>query len=297
MTSETPSRSAFAERFFQLLAVALLFTLFLHQSRYLQRWDSAQFALGLEHLDVRDHQPHPPGYPLYIYCARLLQPLGWNDANRAFLLLNWLLTAGAAWAAFLLGTKWAGKLGGAICACFILASPLTRYYASVALSYPAGLCWFAWLGYSAWRVTRENDKRWWWPFVIAGIGGAFRLPTLVLGLPLLGYVWWKIPKAGKVIGPLLTAAIMVGAYLPVIQSSGGWDGWFGALASEGVKHETRFGRWDVGPLKELRDNWLGFKDYFWQAFLLPIPVVIGLVMGGIARLKKTSEPPAPATQG
>jgi hypothetical protein len=33
--------------------------------------DSINFALGLHHFDVASHQPHPPGYPVYIALGRL----------------------------------------------------------------------------------------------------------------------------------------------------------------------------------------------------------------------------------
>ena len=37
------------------------------QSQSLDDWDSVQFAMGIEHYDIRLHHPHPPGYPLYIF--------------------------------------------------------------------------------------------------------------------------------------------------------------------------------------------------------------------------------------
>ena len=33
--------------------------------------DSINFALGLRHFDVADHQPHPPGYPVYIALGKM----------------------------------------------------------------------------------------------------------------------------------------------------------------------------------------------------------------------------------
>src|SRR5215510_3990255 len=33
--------------------------------------DSINFALGLRHFDVANHQPHPPGYPVYIALGRI----------------------------------------------------------------------------------------------------------------------------------------------------------------------------------------------------------------------------------
>jgi hypothetical protein len=38
----------------------------------LEDLDSINFALGLRHFDVAHHQPHPPGYPLYIAAAKVV---------------------------------------------------------------------------------------------------------------------------------------------------------------------------------------------------------------------------------
>src|SRR6266705_2534621 len=37
----------------------------------LEDLDSINFALGLRHFDVALHQPHPPGYPLYIALGKM----------------------------------------------------------------------------------------------------------------------------------------------------------------------------------------------------------------------------------
>ena len=39
---------------------------FLTRTPALDEWDSVQFALGVGDFDLWKHQPHPPGYPLYI---------------------------------------------------------------------------------------------------------------------------------------------------------------------------------------------------------------------------------------
>lgn len=252
-------------------------------ARYLQKWDSAQYALALLTFDVRVHQPHPPGYPAYVAAGYLGQMLMGGDPNLGYLLVNWLLLGAAAWATYLLGRAWGGPLAGAVAALLFLASPLTIYYGSVLLSYPAGACWFTWLGWAAWRVAKEEDPRWWWPFLLAAIGGAFRLPSLILALPLLAWIWWRLPLKGKVGGPLVLLGVMLLAYWPVFHASGGFPGWQEALRTEGVKHETRFSRFDTAPLKELRDNWLAMRDFFWQSYLLPIPVLLLLLLIPLAK--------------
>jgi len=53
-----------------LFLIAHLFFL----PRTLEDLDSINFALGVRHFDVAEHQPHPPGYPLYILAAKGAHP-------------------------------------------------------------------------------------------------------------------------------------------------------------------------------------------------------------------------------
>jgi len=50
------------------LLALVLYATFLSSS--FEEWDSVQFALGVKDYDVARHQPHPPGYPVYVF-------LGW----------------------------------------------------------------------------------------------------------------------------------------------------------------------------------------------------------------------------
>lgn len=45
------------------------------RSDYLDDWDSVQFVLALGNYSIVYHQPHPPGYPVYIFLGRALNML------------------------------------------------------------------------------------------------------------------------------------------------------------------------------------------------------------------------------
>jgi hypothetical protein len=63
-----------------LAAVFLAFHLpFLPAS--LEDLDSINFALGVRHFDVARHQPHPPGYPLFILAAKTTRVLAGDEAT------------------------------------------------------------------------------------------------------------------------------------------------------------------------------------------------------------------------
>ena len=70
---EKPSFAVFAPSAF-IVALALVF-LALHLPYLptsLEDLDSINFALGVRQFDVAHHQPHPPGYPVYIALATLV---------------------------------------------------------------------------------------------------------------------------------------------------------------------------------------------------------------------------------
>src|SRR4030067_715754 len=73
--------------FFLAIATRAPFT-----SRLLLHMDSCQFALALEKFDITVHQPHPPGYFLYIMLGRLLNVFI-ADANTIYVSITYIVEA------------------------------------------------------------------------------------------------------------------------------------------------------------------------------------------------------------
>src|SRR2546422_275845 len=70
-----------------VLTVAIVLSRFLFRSRYLYDVDSVNFALALDHFDPAVHQPHPPGYFLYVCLGRLVRSII-PDANDALVAIS-----------------------------------------------------------------------------------------------------------------------------------------------------------------------------------------------------------------
>ena len=81
----------------------------------LEDLDSINFALGVRHYDVSQHQPHPPGYPLFILAAKTLHKIGLSEVHALSLV---------------------SVLGGAlgVFGCFALFQALERSYVSDVVS-------------------------------------------------------------------------------------------------------------------------------------------------------------------
>jgi len=52
-----------------LIFLAAFVLYLISRSPGLDEWDSVQFAMGIGEFNLWKHQPHPPGYPLYIFLA------------------------------------------------------------------------------------------------------------------------------------------------------------------------------------------------------------------------------------
>ena len=150
-------------------------------------WDSAQLAIGVLHFDVRVHEPHPPGYWLYIAAGRLVRSLSTLDAHQALVLVSAIGSAAVAVGAYLLGRSLTGRWLGVALATTLLAHPLVWFYGSVAGTY----AWDAAAGlfalYFATRAVHAPEGGWRFAAASAaaiGLFGGFRPSLIVFLAPL-----------------------------------------------------------------------------------------------------------------
>src|SRR5207302_6103247 len=105
------------------LVIAAVATRLPFMTQTLYAFDSANYALAVrDFYNVAFHQPHPPGYPLYVFFARAID-LVVHDANRSLILegIAWsaiavVCTIGLARAMF---GKGAALLAGALLLCTV----------------------------------------------------------------------------------------------------------------------------------------------------------------------------------
>jgi 4-amino-4-deoxy-L-arabinose transferase-like glycosyltransferase len=112
--------------------VSLMLRLYL-RSNYLDDWDSIQFSLALDNYSIASHQPHPPGYPVYIFLGRLVH-LVVPDTTASLVYLSILFGTLSIIAIYILSKKFFGETVGLVSALMLSFTPAHLKFSDVAMS-------------------------------------------------------------------------------------------------------------------------------------------------------------------
>ncbi len=211
------------------LAVVTLLSRWPYRARMLYNWDAVQFALALHEFDIAKHQPHPPGYLLYVALGRLLNA-SLGDPTLAYVALAMLFSAGTTFVLYSLARRLYDRPTALIAASLLAVSPLFWFYGSVGLTY-AGEAFaasvVAWFAYGA--LTGHVPSLYWGALAV-GLTGGMRQSVLVLLLPLwLGSALLGIRSRRRVAiaGGILLASVLAWL-LPMLWLTGGPAAYVGA---------------------------------------------------------------------
>jgi hypothetical protein len=211
------------------LALVTLVSRWPYRARMLYNWDAVQFALALHEFDIAKHQPHPPGYLLYVALGRLLNA-SLADPTLAYVALAMLFSAGSTFVVYWLARRLYGRASAITAASLLAVSPLFWFYGSVGLTY-AGEAFaalvVAWFAYGA--LTGHVPSLYWGALAL-GLTGGMRQSVLLLLLPLwLGSALIGIRSRRRVAiaGAILLVAVL--AWLvPMLWLTGGPAAYVGA---------------------------------------------------------------------
>ena len=241
-------------------------------SKMLYGWDSANFALALKSYNVVFHQPHPPGYPLYVGMARLME-LWTHDANASYVAISVFSSAAAVALLFLLASQLYSPWVGLASALILGASVGFWGYGEVAYPYTS-LAFFgtlvAWLCYLMWQGHR-------WPAVLSGlvlgIAGGVR-PDLLL---FLGPLWlvsvWRVAPGRLLLSGAVMALVVASWLYSAAQLSGGWAAYQQANAAQTGYIASTYSVFAQGP-GTLRHNAATLLLYLQQMFGVALVVVV-----------------------
>ena len=128
------------------LAALVLATRVPFRSHSLYDIDSVNFALGMRRFDPTVHQPHPPGYFLYVCAGRLVNAF-MHDANAALVAIGVAASCGAVVLIYALAQAWFGGRAGLFAGMMFVFSPLAWFHGTVALTYSVEAFFSALTGY------------------------------------------------------------------------------------------------------------------------------------------------------
>jgi hypothetical protein len=213
-----------------LLAGAVGVSRWVFRSHFLYDIDSVNFALAMRRFDPSVHQPHPPGYFLYICLGRLLNTM-FHDANLALVVLSILASCGAVIVVYEMTLDWFGPMAARFAGVLFVFSPLAWFHGTVALTYIVEAFFSGLLGYLCWRIYCGNERFVLAGSVILGLSAGVRPSSFVFLAPLFVLSLWKATWRGRCVGLVALAVTLVAWFVPMIYASDGFGAYFGALIS------------------------------------------------------------------
>ena len=227
------------------LAALTIWSRLPYRARMLYNWDAVQFALALREYDVVKHQPHPPGYILYVGLGHLVN--AWlDDPTAAYVTLAVAFSGLTTFVVYFLAREAYDRATALVAATLLGVSPLSWFYGSVGLTYSAESLCATTVAYFAFRALRGNETDAWLAAGYLGLAGGVRQSILLLLLPL----WLGATLAGM--RRLRTVAIGIGImlvaviawFVPMIWLTGGLERYLAAsvdLAETVVKPTSILG--------------------------------------------------------
>jgi hypothetical protein len=190
-------------------------------SNALVNWDAVQFALATRSFDIARHQPHPPGYILYVGWGRLLTWIT-GDANTAFVLTSLIAGSLAVAVLYLLGREMLGARSALLAAALFALSPLVWYYSIVALTYAVESLFLLIVAWLCWRaLVGGGERQALLASFVLGIAGGVRQSTLVLLIPLWLYATWTCGRRVFWLSWAVLGATCLAWFVPLVWLAGG----------------------------------------------------------------------------
>jgi hypothetical protein len=227
------------------LAVLTIWSRLPYRTRTLYNWDAVQFALALREYDVVKHQPHPPGYILYVALGRLVN--GWLDNPTAtYVALAVVFSGMTTFMVYLLARAAYDRATALVAATLLAVSPLFWFYGSVGLTYAGEALCATTVAYFAFRAMRGSETDAWLAAGYLGLAGGVRQSILFLLLPLwLGATLAGVRRLRTVaVGLAIMLVTVIAWFVPMVWLTGGFDRYLAAsvdLAETVVKPTSILG--------------------------------------------------------
>ena len=207
-----------------LLSILIVITRIPFVSKYLYEWDSVNYALGFENFNILNHQPHPPGYILYIGLGKVLNML-FNDPNNTMIFISILFSILTVILIYFLAKEMFSRKIAIIASLLLVFNPLFWYYGEIATIYPSEAFFATLIAFLSYGVFKGKEKYFYPSALALGLAMGFRQDLIAFMFPLWMFCLfyknrnpWRFLKALLVLIP----SILVW-FIPTIILSGGYE--------------------------------------------------------------------------
>ena len=183
--------------------------------------DSVNFALAVGRFDPAAHQPHPPGYYLYVLLARLLNRIV-PDPNAALVAISVTASCAAGWTIYVLTREWFGRPAARISMLLFLASPLGWFHGIVGLTYMPEAFFSALVGILCWRACAGQLRSAVPAAMVLGLAAGFRPSAALLLGPLLLWTLWQVSPRWRWRSMIAASLVMLAWIVPMAIEAGGY---------------------------------------------------------------------------
>ncbi|MBU0671194.1 DUF2723 domain-containing protein, partial [Patescibacteria group bacterium] len=215
------------------IVIIILITRIPFATHFLFAWDSGTVALGTEEYNLAEHQPHPPGYVLYVLSAKVINyPI--QDVNAVLVGISILSAAGAAIFLFLLGRDMYSRRAGIIAAALLIFSKNFWAYSEVAFSYTLQCFLAVAVVFFAYKLVKNSGSRkfLYLGSIVLAIGGGFRQGFIIFLIPLWLYITYRFARKDFWRAWGLIAAICLAWLGGMVLWAGGTQAYFSALFNQ-----------------------------------------------------------------
>lgn len=258
------------------LAVLCAASRFLALSRSLWEWDEVLFCLGMDDYDVSLHQPHPPGFPIFIGLARLLRLVAGSDfrALQAISLLAAFLVFPAV---YLLARELRFGFQTAVSAATLFAfSPNVWFFGGTAYSDVPSIVLVVFAVFFLLR-GRDSRRAYWTGTFLLALAIGIRPQNLLVGLFPGAVATFRRPWREVVVAILIGVTIVGAAYGAAAYATGGVERYMSAIRAHGdyISSVDSFRSPERPPL------WRLFDRFFVKIYQsTPLGIVMSLFVAG-----------------
>jgi len=175
-------RKTTGRKYWFVVFALLLLTQAVAAARFLTV-DNVNLAFALEYFDPLNHQPQPPGYPLFVLFARIANYF-FGSVEQTFLFISLLATGLCLPVIAALGRRMFSEWSGKAAVLLLLVNPVFWETGATSPLRPFLALFSLLTAYCAWRCWHGEARYALWGAVSVGVGAGFRPELLPILLPL-----------------------------------------------------------------------------------------------------------------